>query len=228
MSKEAFNPLVEIRKYFQYLQDLGYSLVPNCKEFSLKMANGLTSKEADLLDFFETLSLCQDCGLYRTRKQTVIDKNFNQQDIMLVGEYPSREDDFNGYPLSGSIREHLQKMLLSIGLRVEDFYTSLVVKCKPPYGRLPEEEEISLCKRHLLREITLLRPKLILAFGNLPPRALLGESESIITVRGKPFKFRESVIIFTYHPNYMQKNPAVKRLIWEDLKTFKKLYESLK
>lgn len=219
---------MEIKKYFQYLQDLGYTHVPNCKEFSLKMANTITSKEADLLSFFESLSLCQDCGLYRTRKQTVLDRNFNHQDIMLVGEYPTKEDDFNGYPLSGSIRELLQKMLLSIGLRVEDFYTSLVVKCKPPSGRLPEEEEINLCKRHLLREITLLKPKLILAFGNLPPKVLLGESESLSSVRGKPFKFRESMIIFTYDPKFMLKNPAVKRPIWEDLKTFKKLYESLK
>lgn len=226
MEHEKVNFLHEIKKYFQYLRDLDYTLLPRHREFLFDSFVPFLEKGRDFNALIEEISHCSKCSLSRTRRQPVIEKEFHSQKLMIIGEFPSRDDDFYGYPFSGSTGEMLQKMLLSIGLKLKDFYPSLVVKCKPPAGRLPEEEELNTCKSYLFREIALIKPKMILALGNLPPKVFLSKPEPISIIRGRPFKFRESVIIFTYHPNYMLKNPAVKRLIWEDLKTFRKYYEN--
>lgn len=225
---KSFNPLREILTHLRYLQELGYSEVPK-DYFSFPFLFRKTSETSDFgfEELLKRIKSCTSCDLHRIRKQVVIDTNFNNKSLMLIGEYPDREDDFSGEPFSGAIKETLQKMLLSIGLKKEDFYCSLVVKCKPPAGRLPEDEEITTCKNYIFQEIKVLKPKLILALGNLPVKIFYDEPLSLSSVRGSPFKYRNSMIIFTYHPNYMLKNPAVKRAIWEDLKTFKRLYEEI-
>lgn len=223
-----FNPLEEISKYLRYLQELGYLEAPRGYfTGQLIFKKSVEGAESGLEDLHKKIRSCANCALHRIRKQAVLDPNFQDKTLMIVGEFPDRDEDFSGEPFSGQIRETLQKMLLSIGLKREDFYCTLVVKCKPPAGRLPEEGEIEACKGYLFQEIKLLNPKLILALGNLPVRIFHNEPKSLSSVRGTPLKYRNSMIIFTYHPNYMLKNPAVKRLIWEDLKTFKRLYEEL-
>lgn len=225
---ESLNPFYEILKHLRYLQELGYSEIPRSYlGIRLSTRQPFEAREPGLEELHEKIKTCMSCDLHRIRKQVVLDPNFHHKSLMLIGEYPDKNEDFFGEPFSGPIRETLNKMLLSIGLKKDDFYCSLVVKCKPPAGRLPEDSEIDACKNFLFQEIRLLNPKLILAFGNLPVRIFHSEPKSLSSVRGSPFKYRNSVIIFTYHPNYMLKNPAVKRLIWEDLKTFKRVYEEI-
>jgi len=214
-----------IKGYFRYLEELGFYEVPLSPELSSWLGKKETITGASFEALFEKISNCTDCPLHRIRKQPVFESPMENQKLMLIAEYPDRDDDYYGKPFSGQVKETLKKMLLSIGLRKEDFYITYVVKCKPSAGRLPEEEEISACKKYLLKEIKLFKPKLILALGFIPPKAFFDKPETFSTLRGKPITYKESLILFTYHPAYMLKNPAVKRLIWEDLKTFKRLYE---
>jgi len=226
MEKEKNEGVLEIiKRYFWYLEELGFYEVPLSPEISswLGKKEGLSGESFEAL--FERIQSCTDCPLHRIRKQPVFEFPEGNPKLMLIAEYPDRDDDYYGKPFSGPIKETLQKMLFSIGLRKEDFYTTYVVKCKPSAGRLPEDEEISACKKYLFKEIKLLKPKLILALGSIPLKAFFEKPESISALRGKPITYKDSLILFTYHPAYMLKNPAVKRLIWEDLKTFKKLYE---
>lgn len=226
MSEPKINPLYELIKYLTYFEELGYPWLPRYREFSFIFnRENFGLKKGDLEDLFNQISRCQSCFLHRIRKQPVFEKRGSPIDLMLIGDFPSKEDDFYGVPFSGPLGETLQKMLLSIGLKREDFYVTLVVKCKPPAGRLPEEEEIQACKKYLLQEIMLLKPRLILALGNLPVKVFLEKPVTLSSLRSKPFKYKNSMIIFTYHPSYMLKNPQVKRFIWEDLKTFRKLYD---
>ncbi len=215
----------ELRAYFQYLEELGFTHIPYFKELENIFKKHPLLREDNLSSLFERIRACRDCSLHRIRKLPALDENFSDKRLMLIGDFPDKEDNYLGRPFAGPIGETLQKMLLSIGLRKEDFYLTLVVKCKPSAGRIPEEEEIQACRKYLLKEIRLLKPKLILALGFLPPKALLERTEPLNNLRGAPFSFRESMIIFTYHPAFMLKNPSVKRLIWEDLKLFKELYE---
>lgn len=225
---ERLNPFHEILKHLKYLQELGYSEIPRSYiRFNFSTKKNIDGGDLGLEDLHKKIRTCVNCDLHRVRKQAVLDRNFHQKSLMLIGEYPDKDDDFSGEPFSGPIKETLHKMLLSIGLKKEDFYCSLVVKCKPPAGRLPEDGEVEACKTYLFQEIKILKPKLILALGNLPVKIFYNEPRSLSSVRGTTFKYRNSMIIFTYHPNYMLKNPAVKRLIWEDLKTFKSVYEEI-
>lgn len=216
-----------IKVNLRYLEELGFSYLPYFKEFEIFSKGKPLLSQEDFPSLFEKIKHCQDCSLYRIRKQPVLDENFAEKKLMLIGDYPDKDDNYFGRPFAGSLGEILQKMLLSIGLRKEDFYITLVVKCKPTAGKTPEEEEIYACRKYLLKEIQLLKPKLILAMGFFTPKALLDIPTHFTNLRGKPFPFKESMIIFTYHPSYMLKNPSVKRLIWEDLKTFRALYEKI-
>ncbi|MFN4131864.1 MAG: uracil-DNA glycosylase [Caldimicrobium sp.] len=227
MTKIKANLLEALKSNFRYLEELGFNYFPYFKEFEFFIKKKPLLTHEDISSLFEKIKQCQDCSLYRIRKQPVLDENFADKKLMLIGDYPDKDDNYFGKPFSGSIGEILQKMLLSIGLRKEDFYITLTVKCKPTAGKIPEEEEIQACKKYLLKEIKLLKPKLILALGFLPPKVILEVPTTFSNLRGKPFPFRESMIIFTYHPSYMLKNPTVKRLIWEDLKAFRALYEKV-
>ncbi|PMP62677.1 MAG: hypothetical protein C0197_04030 [Caldimicrobium thiodismutans] len=223
--KRGLNLFEVLRDYFLYYAALGFSEIPFSKEFSFLLDQKEKFSKDTMEALFEKISKCEDCKLSRVRKHPVLDKNYENKRLMLIGDFPDRDDDYFGWPFSGPIKDVLQRMLFSIGLRKEDFYITLAVKCKPPAGRLPEEDEIEACKKYLLKEIRLLKPKLILALGFIPPKIFMKKAETFSSVRGNPFSYKDSLIIFTYHPSYMLKNPAVKRLIWEDLKTFKRLYE---
>ncbi|BAU23989.1 hypothetical protein THC_1625 [Caldimicrobium thiodismutans] len=227
MTKESLRPFEIIKDYFKYLASLGYSEIPALPEFLTLLGKKKALPEDNWSELIERIYQCQDCSLFRIRKNPVIERNWEGKKLMLIGDFPDREDDYYGKPFSGAIQETLQKMLLSIGLRKEDFYVTLAVKCKPIAGRSPDEESLLACKKYLLKEIKLLKPKLVLALGFLPPKVFLEGHESLSSLRGRPFHYQETMILFTYHPAYMLKNPSVKRLIWEDLKTFKKLYDDL-
>ncbi len=113
----------------------------------------------------EELYKCRDCQLYKTRKQPVIGDGNPTTRIMLVGEAPGRYEDEQGKPFVGKAGKLLDEMLLEIGLSRQDLYITNVVKCRPPGNRVPTEDEIKACGRFLLREIEILKPKVIVALG---------------------------------------------------------------
>lgn len=216
-----------VRQNLKYLEELGFSYVPFFQELKDLNAEEKIFQENSLNSLFEKIKKCKECNLHRIRKQPVLEENFGEKKLMLIADYPDNEDDYYGRPFAGSLGEILKKMLFSIGLRREDFYITLAVKCKPSAGKVPEDEEIQACQKYLLKEIKFLKPNLILALGFIPPKIFLKELTHLSSLRGTPYPYKGSTIIFTYHPSYMLKNPHVKRLIWEDLKTFRTLYEKM-
>ncbi len=225
--EKSFSLWKTLKQYFHYLELLGYKEIPSFPEILNLLGKKTTGNTWE--DLWDKIEKCQECSLYRIRKNPVVDRNWQEKNLMIIGEFPDREEDYFGTPFAAeNLKELLQKMLFSIGLKREDFYITLVVKCKPPAGKIPEEENIKVCSKFLFQEIELLRPKLILAFGFLPPKVFLEKKDALSNLRGTPFTFRESILLFTYHPSYILKNPSVKRLIWEDLKLFRSLYEEIK
>ncbi|MFN3567402.1 MAG: uracil-DNA glycosylase [Caldimicrobium sp.] len=216
-----------VKHNLKYLEELGFSYIPFFQEFKNQYVKGKIFQEDSLSSLFEIIKHCKDCNLHRIRRQPVLEENFENKKLMLIADYPDSEDDYYGKPFAGSLGELLQKMLFSIGLRREDFYITLAVKCKPSAGKVPEDEEIQACQKYLFKEIKLLKPKLILALGFIPPKIFLNEPTHLSSLRGNPYPYKGSTIIFTYHPSYILKNPHVKRLIWEDLKCFRSFYEKM-
>ncbi len=161
---------------------------------------------------------CQACGLRKTCTQTVFGVGDEQADWLLVGEAPGAEEDARGEPFVGQAGRLLDNMLAAIDLkRGENVYICNVLKCRPPGNRNPEPFEVGQCTPHLLRQLELIKPKLILAMGRFAVQALLDTQASIASLRGRLHRYQGVPLIVTYHPAYLLRNLPDKAKAWEDL-----------
>jgi DNA polymerase len=161
---------------------------------------------------------CQACELCRTRTNTVFGVGDENADWMLVGEAPGAEEDARGEPFVGQAGRLLDNMLAAIGLaRGTDVYIANVLKCRPPGNRNPEPDEVAKCSPHLLRQIALVKPRLIVAMGRFAAQTLLATDASIASLRGRRFEYQGVPLVVTYHPAYLLRNLPDKAKAWEDL-----------
>ena len=161
---------------------------------------------------------CIDCKLRAGCTQTVFGVGDEQADWMLVGEAPGSEEDRLGEPFVGQAGKLLDNMLAAISLsRGRNVYIANVVKCRPPGNRNPEPGEVAKCSPHLLRQIELIPPKVILAMGRFAVQALLGTDATIASLRGKVHQYAGVPLIVTYHPAYLLRNLPDKSKAWADL-----------
>jgi uracil-DNA glycosylase len=161
---------------------------------------------------------CQACALHKTRTKTVFGVGDEQADWLLVGEAPGAEEDARGEPFVGQAGRLLDNMLGAIGLkRGDNVYIANVLKCRPPGNRNPEPFEVAQCSPHLLRQLDLIKPKLILAMGRFAVQSLLDTDASIASLRGRVHRYRGVPLIVTYHPAYLLRSLPDKAKAWEDL-----------
>ncbi len=198
----------------------------------------LNDAVADLdWDALETaIRACQRCPLAQCRTQAVPGVGDRQPDWLIVGEAPGEEEDRQGEPFVGRAGQLLDRMLAALDLRRgQQVYIANVLKCRPPRNRNPEPEEIARCAPYLLRQIALLRPRLILAMGRFAAQTLLAEGgcddpQTLLRtplgrLRGRVHRGRFAVgdtvvevpIVVTYHPAYLLRNPVDKGKAWADL-----------
>jgi DNA polymerase len=164
------------------------------------------------------VSGCTQCGLHKTRTQTVFGVGDPNADWMLIGEAPGAEEDRLGDPFVGQAGKLLDNMLAAIDLsRTRKVYIANVLKCRPPGNRNPEPEEVAKCSPHLLQQIELVKPKLILAMGRFAAQTLLATDASVANLRGKVHRYAGVPLIVTYHPAYLLRNLPDKAKAWEDL-----------
>ncbi|MHB0976439.1 MAG: uracil-DNA glycosylase family protein [Candidatus Aquicultorales bacterium] len=147
----------------------------------------------------EVLS-CTKCDLSATRTNVVFGGPNLDADLMFIGEAPGRNEDEQGEPFVGAAGKLLTRLLWSIGLKRQDVFIGNVLKCRPPGNRDPKPEEIQVCKSFLIRQIQLIRPKVICTLGNFSTRLVLGKEVSISRVHGVEFKGKNSIVLPTYHP----------------------------
>jgi DNA polymerase len=105
-----------------------------------------------------------------------------------------------------------------MGLRRDDVYIANVVKCRPPRNRNPEPDEIVACEPFLHRQISLIRPRVIVTLGKFATQVLLRSRTPISQVRGKWHDYQGVPLMPTFHPAYLLRNPSDKRVVWEDIK----------
>ncbi len=166
---------------------------------------------------------CTDCKLRAGCSQTVFGVGDEKAQWMLVGEAPGSEEDRLGEPFVGQAGKLLDNMLAAISLgRDKNVYIANVLKCRPPGNRNPEPDEVAKCSPHLLRQIELIKPKLILAMGRFAAQALLGTDATIASLRGKVHRYAGVPLIVTYHPAYLLRNLPDKSKAWADLVFAKK------
>jgi DNA polymerase len=147
---------------------------------------------------------------------------------MFIGEGPGYHEDQQGLPFVGPAGQLLDKMLASIGLyRDKNCFIANIVKCRPPSNRDPLPEEAASCRDYLLRQIQILKPKIILSVGRIPTQFLLNTSEGITKLRGKLMDFQGIPFLPTFHPSALLRDENLKRPAWEDLKLLRKNIDEL-
>ncbi len=170
------------------------------------------------IELKQLVSGCVKCGLHKTRTQTVFGVGDPGAQWMLIGEAPGAEEDRLGDPFVGQAGRLLDNMLAAIGLdRRKNVYIANVLKCRPPGNRNPEPEEVAKCSPHLLRQIELVNPKLIVAMGRFAAQTLLETDASIASLRGRVHRYAGRPCIVTYHPAYLLRNLPDKAKAWADL-----------
>ena len=162
---------------------------------------------------------CTRCKLHTLgRTQVVFGVGNPEADLMFVGEAPGADEDLQGEPFVGRAGQLLTKIIEAIGLGRENVYIANVIKCRPPGNRNPEPDEVAQCEPFLFRQVDTVKPKVIVALGKFAAQCLLRSTEPITRIRGKEFKYRDAILIPTYHPAYLLRNPSAKRDVWEDMK----------
>jgi uracil-DNA glycosylase len=162
---------------------------------------------------------CSRCKLHTLgRTQVVFGVGDPNADLMFVGEAPGADEDIQGEPFVGRAGQLLTKIIEAIGLRREDVYIANVIKCRPPGNRNPEPDEVEQCEPFLFRQIDTVKPKVIVALGKFAAQCLLRSNDPITRIRGREFKYRDAILIPTYHPAYLLRTPSAKREVWEDMK----------
>ena len=183
------------------------------KPASLIGFGSLTAIRDDLGD-------CTRCKLHgQGRRQIVFGVGNPSADLMFVGEAPGADEDIQGEPFVGRAGQLLNKIIEAIGLSRADVYIANVIKCRPPGNRNPEPEEVATCQPFLMRQIDLIKPRVIVALGTFAAHALLKTDAPISRLRGKVFDFQGGAqLIPTFHPAFLLRSPDRKRDVWDDMK----------
>ena len=162
---------------------------------------------------------CRRCKLCAGRTHLVYGVGNPHARLMFVGEGPGRDEDLQGEPFVGRAGQLLNDIITKgMGLKREDVYIANVVKCRPPENRNPEPDEVAACEPFLKKQIDLIRPEIIVGLGKFAVQTLLQSKVPITKLRGTWQRYHGIKLMPTFHPAYLLRNPADKKLVWEDIK----------
>jgi DNA polymerase len=179
-----------------------------------------------LTDIARAVAACTRCTLYSTALNPVPGEGNPDADFMVVGEAPGATEDETGRPFVGAAGKLLTQILEAIKLNREDVFICNVLKHRPPGNRNPAPEEVTACSPYLIRQIELIRPKVILALGTFSAQTLLNTKTSIGKLRGQVHQYHGVPVVVTYHPAALLRNPAWKRPTWEDVQLARRILDS--
>jgi DNA polymerase len=178
----------------------------------------------------EDLGDCTRCKLHtQGRKQIVFGVGNPRAELMFVGEGPGADEDTQGEPFVGRAGQLLNNMIKAMGIRREDVYIANVVKCRPPGNRTPERDETETCSPFLMRQIAVVKPKVVVALGAVAAKNLLAMNASMSELRGRFYDFvpagarssdpswQGTKLAVTYHPAFLLRDPRQKGEAWKDL-----------
>jgi len=168
---------------------------------------------------------CKRCALWSTATNCVPGEGSPQAQLVCVGEAPGEQEDLSGRPFVGKAGQLLTKILAAIDLKREDVFICNVLKHRPPGNRNPLPDEVTACSPYLIRQIELIRPRVILAFGTFAAQTLLETKLSIGKLRGTIHRHYGVPLIVTYHPAALLRNPAWKRPTWDDVQHARRLLD---
>lgn len=160
---------------------------------------------------------CQRCKLCSGRTNIVFGVGNPNADLVFVGEGPGQDEDLKGEPFVGAAGQLLTRMIDAMGFDRGDVYICNVVKCRPPYNRNPEPDEVAACQPFLEKQLAAIRPRAIVALGKFAAQLLCGELTPISRLRGRWKRYQGIAVMPTFHPAYLLRTPEAKREVWTDL-----------
>ena len=236
----------ELADHLKYYEEIGVTGVSRDPKWSRRPDSGadtgasgfsriVPTAEISVARATETLEdikieigpLCMRCKLCNLgRSQTVFGVGNPKARLMFVGEAPGEDEDKKGEPFVGRAGQLLTKIIEAIGLTRDQVYIANVIKCRPPGNRNPETDEVATCEPFLFRQIDVIQPKVIVPLGKFAAQCLLKTMDPITRLRGRRFDYRGAVLIPTFHPAYLLRNPSAKREVWEDMKQVRAILQS--
>ena len=169
----------------------------------------------DYAQFSQACRACTQCVLAQTRTQVVVGHGPVPAHLMVIGEGPGEQEDLQGRPFVGKAGQLLTKIFESVGIdREKEVYITNIVKCRPPGNRTPHPSESSTCSPFWIRQLSLVKPKILILLGAPSLKTVLGDIGSITTVRGKwvqqevPYMPEPLYIMPMFHPSYLLRNAS--------------------
>jgi uracil-DNA glycosylase family 4 len=187
---------------------------------------GVSDPVAALQLIREDLGDCTRCKLHKGRTKIVFGVGNPRAELMFVGEGPGADEDVQGEPFVGRAGQLLNNMIKAMGLRREDVYIANIVKCRPPGNRQPERDEAETCSPFLMRQISAIKPKVLVALGATAAKNLLAMNAPMTELRGRWYDFKPvgsdrswpgARLAVTYHPAFLLRDPRQKGEAWKDL-----------
>jgi DNA polymerase len=192
---------------------------------SRELFGGPLSGVTTLEQLAELIANCTKCPLYKTATKPVPGQGSPTAELVCVGEAPGENEDKSGLAFVGQAGQLLTKILAAINLQREDVFICNVLKHRPPGNRNPMPQEVEACSPYLVRQLEVIRPKVIVAFGTFAAQTLLETKLSIGKLRGSVHKYYGIPLIVTYHPAALLRNPAWKRPTWEDVQLARRILD---
>jgi uracil-DNA glycosylase len=233
MTKKINTNLVKLIKYYSLIN---HNLIYENEAINRYKINSNLAikgpKGKKLQELKDLISKIKDCELKKISTNIVFSDGNPNAKIMIVGEGPGANEDLEGVPFIGRTGELLNKMLLSINLDRDNVYISNVVNYRPPENRNPSKEEINRYLPYLIKHIELINPQILILLGSTALNAVIGDDNTISDVRGKWIEKKigncSTLVMATFHPAFLMRQPAQKKLSWIDLKMIKKKISDLK
>ena len=165
------------------------------------------------------LDTCSRCNLCKTRTHVVPGEGCPTAKLMCIGEGPGYYEDQMGRPFVGASGQLLDKILAASGFsRQTNTFIANIVKCRPPQNRDPFPEEREACLPFLLKQIEVINPPIIVLLGATALKGLIDPNARITELRGRWLEWNGRLVMPTFHPSALLRNPELKRPVWEDFK----------
>lgn len=166
----------------------------------------------------EKIAGCTLCDeLCAERTQTVFGVGNPNARLCFLGEAPGADEDRLGEPFVGRAGQLLTKIIEAMGLTRDEVYILNVLKCRPPGNRNPAPDEVANCRPFFEEQLSIIQPEFICCLGAVAAQNLLDTTTSISKMRGQFQDWNGYQVMATYHPAYLLRNPAAKKMVWEDM-----------
>ena len=212
-------------KLIKFYNLINHNLIYNNKAINRFKKNnfGITKNKAQNLELLKKSILnIKNCELKKKATNIVFSDGNPNSKIMIIGEAPGANEDQEGTPFVGRAGILLNKMLMAINLNRSNVYISNIINFRPPDNRRPTEEEIKRYLPYISKHIEIISPKILILLGSTAMNALIGSDIVISKARGKwmekQFGNCKTSVIITFHPAFLMRQPAQKKMAWIDLK----------